>query len=216
MKADSRMTQRPNRLPTVVLTVCLLGGAAAVWEGVAKDRLIPKRWATMEGHPIYRSGQLSATLVRRTLVRHGIQVIVALTYDDPHDRDQAAEAKAAAELGIEIRRFPLNGNGTGDVNNYAGAVGAVIQAERQGKPVLVHCAAGTQRTGGVIAFYELLVDKKPPAAVILELKQHGWDPKHNPHLLPYLNANLGRVATVLHDQGLLDEIPSPLPVLERQ
>jgi protein tyrosine/serine phosphatase len=200
-------------LPATVLVVCLFGGVVWFWQGVAKDRLIPKRWSVVEGHRIYRSGQLSASLVRRVLARHGIQVIVALTFDDPRDQDQAAEEKAAADLGIELLHFPLFGDGTGDVNNYAGAVAAVIRAERQGRSVLVHCAAGAQRTGGVIAFYELLVDKKPPAVVLQELRHHGWNPKSHPNLVPYLNANLGPVAAFLHEQGLLDAIPDPLPVL---
>jgi protein tyrosine phosphatase (PTP) superfamily phosphohydrolase (DUF442 family) len=213
MSVDSNTKRQSKRLAAVILGMCLLGGAVWFWDGVAQDRLIPKRWAAVEGHRIYRSGQLSAFLVKRTLARHGIKVIVALTGDDPQDKDQAAEVKAAAELGIELLRFPLSGDGTGDVNNYAGAVAAVIQAERQGKPVLVHCAAGAQRTGGTIAFYQLLVDKKPPAAVIQELKQHGWNPKRNPKLLPYINENLARIATILRARGLLDEVPDPLPIL---
>lgn len=211
---DRHKNRRVKSLSAVVLAACLLGGAVWFWDGVAKDRLIPKRWAAVEGHSIYRSGQLSASLVKRTLASHGIKVIVALTGSDPQDKDQAAEEKVAAELGIDLLRFPLLGDGTGDVNNYAGALTAVIQAERQGKPVLVHCAAGAQRTGGTIAFYQLLVDEKPPAAVIQELKHHGWDPKRNPNLLPYLNANLGKIATILHDRGLLDAIPNPLPILQ--
>ncbi len=35
-----------------------------------------------------------------------------------------------------------------------------------------------------------------------------------PNLLPYLNENLARLATILHDQGLLDQFPDPLPVLQ--
>ena len=213
---DRDKKKRSRQLLAALLAVCLLGGAVWLWDDVAKDRLIPKRWAVVEGHSIYRSGQLSASLVKRTLARHGIQVIVALTFDDPNDRNQAAEKKTAAELGIELRRFPLAGDGTGDVNNYAGALAVVIQAERQGRPVLVHCASGAQRTGGVIAFYRLLIDKRPPPEVVRELRRHGWNPQRNPKLLPYLNANLGRIATILHDQGLLDEIPAPLPVLQAQ
>jgi protein tyrosine/serine phosphatase len=203
-----------KRLAAVVLAVCLLGGAVWFWEDVAKDRVIPKRWAAVEGHSIYRSGQLSACLVRRTLASHGIKVIVALTFEDPKDKNQQAEEKVAAELGIELLRFPLSGDGTGDVNQYAGAVAAIATAERQGKPVLVHCAAGAQRTGGVIAFYRLLIDRKPPAEVVRELKRHGWDPKRNPNLLPYLNENLAPLATILHDRGILAEIPDPLPILQ--
>jgi protein tyrosine/serine phosphatase len=214
MRADRNEKKCGKRLPAAVLAVCVLGGAVWLWEGVAKDRLIPKRWAAVAGHNIYRSGQLSASLVKKTLANHGIKVIVALTADNPQDKDQEAEEKAAAELGIELLRFPLSGDGTGDIDQYAGAIAAVVEAERQGKPVLVHCAAGAQRTGGTIAFYRLLVDRKPPADVVQELKRHGWNPKYNPKLLPYINENLGRLATILHDKGILDKIPDPLPVLQ--
>jgi protein-tyrosine phosphatase len=214
MGVDRNQHKRVKPLPAVLLAVCLLGGAAWLWDGILKDRLIPKRWQVVAGHPIYRSGQLSAALVKRTLASHGIQVIVALTADDPQDKDQQAEKRAAAALGIELLRFPLRGDGRGDVNQYAGALAALVQAERQGKPVLVHCAAGVQRTGGAVAFYRLLLDRKPPADVVQELRQHGWDPKRNPKLLPYLNDNLGRLAAMLHEKGLLDEIPDPLPVLQ--
>jgi protein tyrosine phosphatase (PTP) superfamily phosphohydrolase (DUF442 family) len=214
MSVDRDKKNHRKPLPAVVLTVVLLGVALWFWDAVVKDRLIPKRWAAVEGHSIYRSGQLSAALVKRTLASHGIKIIVALTFDDPQDKDQAAEMKAASELGIELRRFPLDGYGTGDINQYAGAIAALMEAERQGKPVLIHCAAGVQRTGGLIAFYRLLVDRKPPADVLQELRQHGWSPKQNPKLLPYLNENLGRLATILHEKGLLDEIPDPLPTLQ--
>jgi protein tyrosine/serine phosphatase len=212
MDKDKNNKKHPNRLPAVILIACLLGGAVWFWEDVAKDRLIPKRWSAVEDHSLYRSGQLSAFLVKRTLARHGIKVIVALT-DDPRSEDQAAEIKAAAELGIELHRFPLRGDGTGDVNNYAGALATMIRSQRQGKPVLVHCAAGAQRTGGAIAFYQLLVDKKPPAEVLREMRRHGWSHRDNPKLLPYVNDHLATIATYLHDQGLLDEIPDPLPLL---
>ncbi len=202
-----------KRLSAALLIVCALGGALWLWDSVVKDRVVPKRWAAVEGHRLYRSGQLSASLVQRTLARHGIKVIVALTADDPDSKDQQAEKNAAAALGIELLRFPLRGDGTGDVNQYIGAIAAVIQAERQGKPVLVHCAAGAQRTGGVVACFQLLVDRKPAAGVIRELRQHGWNPNRNPHLLPYLNENLAPIATALHDHGLLHDIPDPLPVL---
>jgi protein tyrosine/serine phosphatase len=197
----------------ILLVVGLFAGAVGVWEGLLEERLIPKRLGRVQGHPIYRSGQLSASLVERTLAKYGIKVIVALTGRDRQDEDQNAEDAAAAALGIEVLRFPLRGDGTGDVNRYAAAVAAVVAAERQGKPVLVHCAAGAQRTGGVVAFYQLLIDRKSPAEVIQDLRRFGWHPKHNPALLPYLNANLAAVAALLHEQGLLDEIPHPLPVL---
>jgi protein tyrosine phosphatase (PTP) superfamily phosphohydrolase (DUF442 family) len=205
-------TRWRKRLPAVVLAACLLGGAGWFWEDVAKDRLIPKRWATVEEGRIYRSGQLSAALVRKMLTRHGIKVIVALTGEIPHDPDQEAEKKVAEELGIELVRLPLSGDGTGDIHRYVEAVAAIVEAKRQAKPVLVHCAAGAQRTGGVIACYRLLVEGRPPTYVLDEMRRCGWKPKDT-ELLAYLNQNLGAIAARLRDRGIIVAVPDPLPVL---
>ncbi len=201
-----------RRLAAVILVVCLLGGAGWLWVRVVKDQVIPKRWAAVEEGRIYRSGQLSSTLVRKTLARHQIKVIVDLTGEIPHDRDQEAEKKAAEELGIELLRLPLLGDGTGDIHRYAEAVAAIVEAKRQDKPVLVHCAAGAQRVGGVIACYQLLVEGRPPAYVLAEMRQHGWKP-HDLKLPAYLNQNLGAIAALLCDRAIIEAVPDPLPVL---
>ena len=202
-----------RKLLAAVAIACLIGGGVWFWKNVAQDRLIPRRWAAVEEHSIYRSGQLSSALVKRTLRSHGIKVIVALNSETPTDKNQQAERKAADELGIELLRFPLKGDGTGEIHLYADAIAAIAQARRQGKPVLVHCAAGVMRTGGVIACYQLLVEGKSPSEALKELKQHGWKP-HDMTLLSYINQNLAEMAAMLHDKGIIDQIPDPLPVLQ--
>jgi protein tyrosine/serine phosphatase len=191
----------------------LLISAVLLWKKVIRDHLIPKRWAVVKKHRIYRSGRIAARLMRRTLVGHKIKVIVDLTGDNPRNPSQTAEKAAAAQLGIELRRFTLRGSGTGDVNLYAEAVAAVIQAEKQGQPVLIHCAAGVQRTGGVIAFYRLLVDKNPPEVVMDELIKNGFNPKRNHKLIPYINKNLSRIAMILHEKGLIEQVPQLTPLM---
>jgi protein tyrosine/serine phosphatase len=151
--------------------------------------------------------------MRRTLAGHKIKVIVDLTGDNPKNSSQTAEKAAAAQLGIELHRFTLRGSGTGDVNLYAEAVAAVIKAEKQGQPVLIHCAAGVQRTGGVIAFYRLLVDKNPPEVVMDELIKNGFNPKRNHKLIPYINKNLSKIAMILHEKGLIEQIPRLAPLM---
>ena len=191
----------------------LVAAGILCWTSVLKDRIIPKRFGVVERQRIYRCGQLSAPLVKKVLAEHNIRVIVDLTSDDPNNADQQAEEKAAAELNIKTLRFPLGGNGTGDVNEYAGAVIAIADAQKNNLPVLVHCAAGAQRTGGVIAVYRLLVQKKDPAFVIGEMKRYGWNPKSNPALLPFLNSNMAELARLLKQAGVIDKIPEPLPEL---
>ncbi len=193
--------------------VLLAGGGIWLWKGVLEHHLILKRFGIVEPGKIYRTGQLSAPLIKHFLEKRNIRVIVDLTSDDANDPDQQAEKRAAAELGIEVVKLPLKGNGTGDVNNYARAVAAISLADKNGRPVLVHCAAGTQRTGGVIAVYRLLVQKKDPGFTLGEMKRYGFNPKRNPALLPYLNDNMTDFAALLKQAGIIDEVPEPLPQL---
>ena len=216
---DSHLWQRlkpvftRSRLRSVCLTVLLIGGGVWAWEDVIKHRVIPKRFGVVQKGQVYRSGRLSAALVRRTLVKYNIRLIIDLTDNSPDNNDQKAEKQAAAELGIERLTFPLRGNGTGDINNYARAIAAIIKAKQERKPVLVHCAAGTQRTGGVIAAYRLLVEQKDPAFIHIELMRFDWDPKDDTALLTYLNSHMTELAMLLKQMGVIEEIPELLPVL---
>jgi len=207
------MGNKERRGAAAVGVILILCGAAWIWVEVFEDRAVPKRWSAVEKGCIYRSGRLAPSLVRKTLKRHKIAVIVDLTQEEPQDPDQRAERKAAEQLGIRLARFPLAGDGTGDLGSYAGAIAEIVRVRREGRPVLVHCQAGVQRTGGVSACDRLLGERRPPSFVIEELRENRWDPMDNPALLPYLNEHMGELASMLLDAGVIDEIPAPLPVL---
>ena len=49
------------------LIVAVVAAAIWTWEEVLEDRLIPKRFGVVVPGSIYRSGQLSPTLVQKTL-----------------------------------------------------------------------------------------------------------------------------------------------------
>ncbi|MFZ2148317.1 MAG: dual specificity protein phosphatase family protein [Sedimentisphaerales bacterium] len=197
----------------ILLVIVIAGLVIWLWKSVLEDRLIPKRWGVVQAGKIYRSGRLSAALVKKMLRENNISVIIDLTGDEPGDRDQEAEKGAAVELGIERLNFPLKGDGTGDINNYAQAIAAIVDAEQKGKPVLVHCAAGTQRTGGVIACYRMLVEKKPPSFAYAELLRYDWKDKPDQILLTYINSNMAKLAALLKEMGVIDEVPNPLPFI---
>jgi len=198
-----------------VLAVVVLVSLAAARDKFAaiRDYFIPKRFDVVEPGRIYRSGQISSNLVRGVLQRHGIRAVVDLTFDNPRDENHQAELAAIAELGIERRLCPLNSDGTGDVGIYADAVEAIVAAERAGKPVLVHCAAGAQRTGGVIAIYRMLVQGRGVESAIAEMEAHGYNPEVSPKLVRYLQANLRAIANELYERGAIASIPEPLPCI---
>jgi len=202
-----------RHLLRIACVVVVLGGLIWIWEDVIEDRVIPKRWGVIEEGKIYRSGRLSSALVKRVLEKHNIVVIVSLSGEKPNDKDQNAERKAAAELGIEILRFPLSGNGTGDIKNYAQAIAAMVNARRMNKPVLIHCAAGTQRTGAVTACYRMLVENRSPEFAYKELLRYDYDPDKNPVLLSYVNDNMADLVSLLKEMEVIDEVPAPLPLL---
>jgi len=191
--------------------ILLLVGTIWLWEDVVEDRVIPKRFGVVKEGQIYRSGQLSSSLVKRILLKYKIGVIVSLSGDSSGDVDKDAERQAAAELDIERLIFPLSGNGTGDINNYARAIAAICEAQKKQKPVLVHCTAGVQRTGGVIAAYRLLVEKENAPFVLAEMMRFGWNPKRNAYLLPYLNSHMEELAMLLQQMGVIDHVPPSLP-----
>jgi protein tyrosine/serine phosphatase len=190
-------------------------GCAFIWTGLLRYSFFPKRFGVVERGRIYRSGQLSANLVKKILVKYKIRVVVDLSYKNSDDADQQAEEKVIAELGIEQIRIPMRGNGISDVNNFARAISVIYEADKKHLPVLVHCAAGAQRTGAVIALYRLLIQKRAPDFVEDELEYYGCDIDDKPNLFAYLNGNMGELAKLLKQSNIIKEVPSPLPQLPR-
>lgn len=195
---------------TVTVISLVIGLSIWCWEEVLEDRLIPKRWGAVETGAIYRSGRLSPALVEKTLKKYQIKIIISLSGEHP---DEQAQKIAAKKLGIEIKRFPLRGNGTGNVVHYAEAVAAMVKARNERKPVLVHCASGAQRTGGVTACYRLLIEHQTPEFVYKEMRRYDWKPHRNPALVDYINQNLSTIAAYLKNKGIIEKIPDPLPRL---
>ncbi|OHB42563.1 MAG: hypothetical protein A2Y13_04585 [Planctomycetes bacterium GWC2_45_44] len=209
-KFGKKMLPHKRQLIIAAILFCLIG-TLVIWVKLLEDDFVPKKFGIVEEGRIYRSGQLSRWLVERTLLKYNIKVIVCLTGDSARNLDKSTEKKVAEKLGIERYIFPLAGNGTGDVNTYAEAIAAIYQAREKRKPVLVHCAAGSQRAGGVIAAYRLLIEKKDVPFILNEMRSYGWNPEDNPKLLPYLNGNMGELAFLLMQKGVIGKIPTPLP-----
>jgi protein tyrosine/serine phosphatase len=212
---DSRLPQKSKPISkgiifSLVLSMLLLliGGAWLWWH---ENHFVPRRFGVVEQGHIYRSGQISSSLIKEILVKYKIGVVVSLSADSENNADKIAEKQTAAELGIEREVFPLSGNGIGDINNYAGAIAAIYRAQKEQKPVLIHCDTGAQRTGGVVAAYQLLVRKKDASSVVREMMRYGWNQKRNPALLPYLNDNMKELSALLLKMGVIDSMPSPLP-----
>jgi protein tyrosine/serine phosphatase len=181
-----------------------------LYDHVLKDRLFPKRFGEVaEG--VYRSGQIHPRLIEQILADKQISKVIDLRYWEELP-EMLAERDAISKLGIEGERYPLNGNGTGNVEHYIAALLSLHESVQAGEPVLVHCAAGSQRTGGVFAAYRTLVQGVPADQAVAEMQQYDWDPKKDQVLLDYLNQHIGRIALELSLAGVIAEVPAQLPV----
>jgi hypothetical protein len=87
---------------------------------------------------------------------------------------------------------------------------------RRGKPTLVHCAAGIQRTGGVLAVYQMLVRRESPDKISANLTERGfWKHPVNDKLVVFLDDHMQQVAELLASEGTIDQTPQPLPAISR-
>lgn len=184
---------------------------ALTWAGGGKYYFIAKRFGVVVPGQLFRSGQISKWVQEDQWKAYGIRAVIDLTGNSPEDEDQQHEMTLARKLGFEHRRFPLRGDGTGDIASYANAVEAIVKYEKAGVPVLVHCSAGAQRTGGVVASYRMLIQGWTPEEALREMQDYTFRPKRDTDLLPYLNANMATLAAMLKDRGVIAEVPATLP-----
>jgi protein tyrosine/serine phosphatase len=208
---EPRKSRRWWVIACVVIGVGIAGWVISDYAGTWKDRFVPRKFRVVEPGAIFASGQIDRRLIRGVLVDNKIQEIICLMGNDAKDVDSAFELKTAQELGIERLYFPLSGDGTGDIQQYAGAVAAMVACQKAGKPVLVHCSSGSQRTNGAIYFYRVLLEGRDAETAAQEMYRNGHDTKANPLLIPYLNQNIGEMARLLVQKGIIEKIPDPLP-----
>ena len=196
---------RPRRwiIGAAVVFAVLAAAGVIAWYAGLSNRFVPMNFGVVEPGRLYRSGQISRQVVRRTLVNNHIGLIIDLSSRWEDTADARAERAYAKELGVERLNLTLRGNGVGDPTVYPRVLAAIVQANRQGKPVLVHCQSGAQRTGGIIAVYRMLVENQPPESAYAEMRRYGHDPRHNPELIPFLQQHLKEWKQRLADEGII-------------
>jgi protein tyrosine/serine phosphatase len=172
----------------VIAIITLAIGFTISWYAGLRNRFEPVNFGIVEPGKLFRSGQISQHVVRQTLAKNRIGVIINLTGDDT--ADGKAEDMAARDMGLKRVRLSLGGDGLGDPAVYPKALAEIVRANHDGKAVLVHCQSGAQRTGGVIATYRSIVEGQSTDEAFAEMREYGHDPGHNPLLIPFILQHL--------------------------
>jgi len=161
----------------------LLGAIILTSAGVAawmialdrQNRLQWDHWDVVKPGILYRSGQLTGDQLTEAVKRYGIKTVVNFQLPDEELR---AERDLTERLGVGFLNLPMSGDGFGREHQFREVLEAVDDPER--RPVLVHCARGTCRTGAAVALYRYERDGWTIDDVAAEMRRQsyrdGWLP----------------------------------------
>jgi protein tyrosine phosphatase (PTP) superfamily phosphohydrolase (DUF442 family) len=136
-----------KRLLFFIAPVVLVAGAYVAWDQATYN------FGTVQPGRIYRSGQMPAAALARTLRDRGIKTVLNLRGPNPQLPWYAAEREATLRAGATQIDIPMSSCVWMSRTQLRTIIKALEEAER---PVLIHCAWGSERTGLVSAFAELL------------------------------------------------------------
>ncbi|HPF38508.1 MAG TPA: hypothetical protein P5081_14555 [Phycisphaerae bacterium] len=132
------------------LIVLLIVVPPMVLAGVMRTQETPKRFAEVEAGSLYRGGFPTATQIRHLHDEFGVRTVITLTSDEGGPRDTELDA-IVNELKLNRYRFPMNGDGTGEIKTLDNAANALAVAKD--RPIFFHCAAGDKRSSATLGAY---------------------------------------------------------------
>lgn len=145
------------------------GGGLAVKYG--RHHVFPKRFAMVEPGLVYRSGELEAGPLRGVIREHKLKTLVVLLGNEPDSSRQQQEERIAREEGAQIIRVGMPGDGCAEFDLLERAADEVATESNQ--PLLVHCSAGVNRTGAVLAVWRMKYCGWTFEQAIAEAELHG-------------------------------------------
>lgn len=154
-----------------LLIVAALGGLA--WD---KSRELPRRFGVVEEGRLYRSGRVTPEQLQTLHEKYGVRTVLSLL--NPDVPESQKEREAAQKLGMRWINIPLTGDGASTPEDR-GHIRSILADERNG-PLLVHCAAGANRTGLAVGMYRLYHDGWSLDQVRREMLDYGFEnePQH--------------------------------------
>jgi protein tyrosine phosphatase (PTP) superfamily phosphohydrolase (DUF442 family) len=126
-----------------IALLLFLGGAYAYVHGGGNFHEVEKG-------VLYRSSWLGSVGLEKAIARHGVKSVLNLCGEQPGDAWYDGETQVARRRGIMFRSLALSAKNELDARQLAELVEALRDAP---KPLLIHCRAGSDRTGLACAIY---------------------------------------------------------------
>lgn len=175
-------TRQIRLIAILAVSVAAISLAVALsWPGNG-----PPNFACVDPGVLYRSGQPGASDLRLLVRQHGIRTIVNLRSprrleDDAHARE---EMEFARKHKINLIYLPY---WQPDAMEQAQKF-LRIMTEPSNFPVLVHCAAGEERSGVMVAVYRMAVNGWSAAQALREMEAYGFEPEKEPAMRRFVES----------------------------
>ncbi len=163
------------RIGIILVVLGVAGVSAYLGVETRRNRLVWDHFDVVKPGILYRSGQLNPEQLKQAVARHGLRTVVNFQRPGPGVEYERALAR---ELGVDFLNLPMTGDGFGQEMQFREVLKACDDPDR--RPVLVHCARGTCRTGASVALYRFERDGWTIDDVSAEMKRQsykdGWLP----------------------------------------
>ncbi len=145
--------------------------AATIWltREVQANRLVWDHFDVVTPGILYRSGQLNPSQLEAAIRRYRMKLVVSFQYPG---RGVESERAICKRLGVEFLNLPMPGDGFGREEQFRQILKATRDPAR--RPVLVHCARGTCRTGSAVALYRFERNGWNPEDVSAEMRRQAY------------------------------------------
>lgn len=167
------------KLLAIAVTLAVLAGAAAYG---SRGRMT--NFDEVRGGVLYRSGQPREDSWDLLVRHYRIRTVISLRENRPEADWWKQEESACSRLGLKMIHIPLETRDRPTPQEWNTFLQAVTEPANW--PILVHCEAGSSRTGVMVAGYEVFVLRKNLRKALSNAKDHHFDAKMHPDYVAFL------------------------------
>ena len=192
---------------TVIVLTMLAAATAGVgaWLTVEtrENRLVWDHFDVVKRGILYRSGQLNPVQLEKAIRLYGLRTVVSFQFPGEGVED---EREVARRLKVDFLNLPMPGDGFGQESQFREVLAAVDDPLR--RPVLIHCARGTCRTGAAVALCRFERDGWTINDVAAEMRRQsyreGWIPGYIYNMVKHHPATQRFFPSPTYDRNLPD------------
>jgi protein tyrosine phosphatase (PTP) superfamily phosphohydrolase (DUF442 family) len=206
-EAEDVAQAKALRIWRAILIAALVIAAITYLSSNVVPNVFPKRFDTVAKGQVYRSGKLTPASTESVVKGNDIKTIIDLGAFEAGSIEDRRAQETAESLGVTRYRLQLWGDATGNPNTYLHALRLMTDPANQ--PVLVHCGAGTERTGCAVMLYRQIVEGVGYEDLFDEAVRAGHDPDSNEKLRETYNDISWKVEQAFRDGGWIPGVPPP-------